>query len=234
MSSDSSPKHGQTIRSAEYTRRKSQLVRARGWLIGLVTLSVFLLVILSVLESWTVRVLLSSPVTPFELISILVLLGFFLLTYCVVLTRVALHISYHVENARVAKTFVTTLCLLGYLFVLTVVPSPQPVIFLAASKLLSIFLCFRFWESQLNETRLQMRSQVLPRVYIVSWRAFFVSRWVIAACWLLSALGLALALVSTHPIIDLEGWEGIVLLGSFYLLFRAFVRNPNAHADYLG
>lgn len=219
-------------RSPEYLRRKSQLLRARIWLVSLVSLSLTLLVILSLGEAWATRILMSSPLTWFELLSVGVLIGVFLFVYCIILARMALHITYHTENARVAQTFVTTLCLVVYAFLFTYLHNPLPVVFLAASKLLAIFLFFLFWQSQLSETRLRLRSRVLPRIYIVSWKAFFVSRWVLAACWLLCALGIALALVSTHPIIELDGWEGVSLLVTFYLLFRIFVRNPNAHAGY--
>lgn len=220
--------------SVEYKRRRAHLFRARLWLIALLTLSVISLIAISLSESWAVRILLSSPVSFFELITIAVLIVFFLLTYCIILARMALHITYHLEDARVALTLVTALFMGVYFVVWNYVPYPLPVLFLAASKILSIFLCFRFWKAQLSETRLRMRTTWLPKIYIVSWRAFFVCRWVIGACWLLSALGLALALVSTHPVIDLKGWEGIVLLGTFYFLFRAFVNNPHAHTGYKG
>lgn len=219
-------------RSPEYIRRRNQLLRARSWLVGLVGFSLGLLIVLSIGEAWATRVLMSTPLTRIELTSLGLLTGIFQFVYCVILARMALHISYHVEHARVAQTFVTTLCLVVYAFLFTYLHNPLPVLFLAASKLLAIFLFFTFWNSQLSETRLRMRSRVLPKVYILSWRAFFVCRWVLGACWLLCALGLALALVSTHPVIEMGGVEGGSLLLTFYFLFRIFVRNPNAHAGY--
>lgn len=218
--------------SAEYYKRRLQLLRARAALVTLTVASMALLLTVSLAEGWAVRFVLSSAVTRQEFAGTLGVTALVLALFCIVLARLALHISYHIEHAGIAKTIVSTAFVLVYVFVLTKLPNPQPVLFLAVSKLFAIFLFFRFWHSQLSEARLQMRMKLPPRIFLVSIHAFFVCRWVLVACWLLLALGFATALVSVHPIIDMEGWEGLSILGTFYLMFRAFVRNPNAHADY--
>lgn len=218
------------ILSAEYYRRRKQLVRARWLLATLIPLSIALLVMLSLAEGWVVRWLLSSSLGTVGLLGTFAAIGAFLATYCIGMARVTLHVVYHIEHSGVARTAVIGAFLVAYIFVFTKLPSPQTVFPLAAGKLLSIFLFFRFWRSQLAEMRLRARSHASPRVFIVSFRAFLVSMWVVMACFLLCALGFALALASMHPIIDLEGWEGLMLLFTFYFLFRIFVRNPNAHA----
>ena len=220
------------ILSADYYKRRAQLLRARIYLLVLIPACLALLVGLSLAEGWLVRTLLLTAVTPLEFTITILVCGLFLAVYCMVLARMTLNISYHLEHAGIAQTAITTIFLLCYLFVFFKLPNPQPVLHLASAKLLMVFLFFRFWQSQLLQARLQMRMKVAPRIFMVSWHAFFVCRWVLAACWLLGALGFALALVSTHPVVNMEGWEGITLLGTFYLLFWAFVRNPNAHADY--
>ena len=108
----------------------------------------------------------------------------------------------------------------------------KDIVSLGVSKLCIISLYFHFWNSQLTEARLKTRSKLIPYIFIVSWRAFFICRWVLISCWLLSSLGFALALVASHPIIKLEGWEGLILMITFYFLFKLFVRNPNAHNYY--
>ncbi len=216
--------------SAEYYKRRSQLVRARWLLATLIPVSIALLVTLSLAEGWVVRWLLSTPTGWGRLAAVLAGIAAFLAIYCLGMARVALHIVYHIEHAGVARTAVIAAFLVAYVFVFTKLPSPQTVLPLAAGKLLSIFLFFRFWQSQLSETRLRLRAHVSPRVFIVSLEAFLVCAWVVMACFLLCALGFALALASVHPVIEFEGWEGLMLLGTFYFLFRIFVRNPNAHA----
>lgn len=218
--------------SPDYYKRRSQLLRARILLIALIPAFLSLLVGLSVAEGWIVRNLLHSSVTTPEFFLTLSVSAAFLVVHCLVLARLALQICYHIEHAGIAQTGVMTIFLLAYFAVSWNLPQLQSVIHLAVAKLLMVFLFFRFWQSQLREARLQMRMKQPPRIFLVSIHAFFVCRWVLAACWLLGALGFALALVSTHPVIELEGWEGITLLLTFYFLFRAFVRNPNAHADY--
>lgn len=216
--------------SIEYYRRKAQLLRARMLLASLVSACLLLLVGISVAEGWVVKTILSPENSAAEFLWSVVLTGTFLLIYCVVLARVSLHISYHIENAKVAQTGVTFLFLVVYIFILSHLSNPQPVVPLAISKLFVVLLFFSFWQSQISSARLEMRMKFPPRIFIVSWHAFFVCRWVLVACWLLLVLGFALAIVSARPIIDLEGWEGISLLATFYFVFRLFVRNPNAHA----
>jgi len=215
--------------SAEYYRRRSQLVRARWLLATLIPTSIAFLVLLSLAEGWVVRWLLQANLSVGGLIGVFAGTAMFLGVYCVGMARVSLHIVYHIEHAGIARTAVISAFLIAYIFVFTKLPSPQTVFPLAAGKLLSIFLFFRFWQSQLAQTRLSTRAHISPRVFIVSFDAFFVCLWVVLACFLLCALGFALALASVHPIIDLEGWEGLMLLSTFYFLFRIFVRNPNAH-----
>lgn len=218
--------------SAEYYKRRSQLARTRFLLIALVALSLVLLFALSLAEGWILRHLIAPSVTGMEFVFALILMGLFLIIYCVVLARLCLHITYHIEHAGMAQTAVTSLFLLSYVFVFIKVPNVSSVLSLVVSKLFSTLLFFRFWQSQLSEARLQMRLKTTPRIFMVSIHAFFVCRWVIVACWLLSALGLAIALAATQPTIALEVWEGFALMGTFFMLFWAFVRNPNAHAGY--
>lgn len=219
-------------RSAEYYRRRSQLVRARWLLATLVPASIALLVTLCLAETWAVRWLILTPLPLGHLTAACAAIALFLAVYCVGMARVALHIVYHIEHAGVARTAVSVAFIAAYVVVFTKVPSPQAVLPLAAAKLLSVFLFFRFWQSQLAWARLSWRTpaHAPARLFLVDFRAFLVCRWVMLACFLLCALSFALALVSVHPVIDMKGWEGLILLGTFFFLFRFFVQNPNAHA----
>jgi len=224
------PGHFARAHSADYYRRRRQLVRARWLLATILPASIGLLVVLCLAEGWALRFILLTPLPWGGLLGMCACIVLFLAIYSVSMARVALHIVYHIERSGFARTAVSVAFVIAYVFVFTKLPAPQTVLPLAAGKLFSVFLFFRFWQSQLSEARLRLRSHTPPRIFLVSRQAFLVCRWVVMACFLLCALGFALALVSVHPIIDMEGWEGLMLLGTFYFLFRIFVRNPNAYA----
>ena len=122
-----------------------------------------------------------------------------------------------------------TLFICAYFLLLYTTSGVKEILALGFSKLCIISLYYHFWRSQIIENRLKKHLSILPAYFLLSWRAFFICKWVLIACWLLSSLGFAIALVSSHPIIKLEGWEGIIIMITFYFLFKLFVRNPNAH-----
>jgi hypothetical protein len=218
--------------SADYYRRRTHILRARVLVMGLLLLCMGFLLLVCIGEGWTVRFMLSQSLsfmqTGLYALAIMMVIG----VYCCVLARLALYISYHLDHSKIAQALILVPFVAVYLFLFLKLTNIRAILPLATSKLFATFLFFSFWQSQMNEARIQMRLKAAPRIFIVSWHAFFVCRWVLAACWLLLTLGFALAVVSTHPVVDMEGWEGVALLGTFFLVFRAFVRNPNAHADY--
>lgn len=217
--------------SADYYKRKHHLFIKRVIFLFILFSSVSFLLFLSISEGFALKILLSKNFSFIEVSVILILIGIYLLAYNIILSRIYLHICYHFENKKTPSLIIMTIFIIVYLF-LSFTTEIKDIVSLGVSKLCIISLYFNFWNSQLIEARLKTRSNIIPYIYIVSWRAFFICRWVLIACWLLSSLGFALALVSSHPIIKLEGWEGLILMFTFYFLFKLFVRNPNAHANY--
>ncbi|APJ02744.1 hypothetical protein [Silvanigrella aquatica] len=218
--------------SADYYKRKHHLLKKRLSLFFILISSVTFLLFLSISEGFALKVLLSKNFSLTEINFILIIIGIYLLAYNIILSRITLHICYHFENKKLPSVIIIAIFIITYFMFSINASEAKNIISLGISKICIISLYFNFWNSQLVETRLQMRTNIIPYIFIVSWHAFFICRWVLIACWLLSSLGFALALVSSHPIIKLEGWEGLIIMFTFYLLFKLFVRNPNAHANY--
>lgn len=218
--------------SANYYKRKQHLLKKRLAFFFILISSVTFLLFLSISEGLALKVLLSKNLSLSEISCILILIAIYLLAYNIILSRITLHICYHFNNKKIPSAIIMAIFISAYLIISINAPEVKNIISLGISKICIISLYFNFWNAQLSETRLQMRTNIIPYIFIISWHAFFICRWVLIACWLLSSLGFALALVSSHPIIKLEGWEGLLLMFTFYFLFKLFVRNPNAHANY--
>jgi hypothetical protein len=215
--------------SASYNRRRQSVLWARGS--ALAAGGFFLLMLVSgcMVESWLVKQFASVNVGLLEFVIYLSSVGCFLFLYSLGLCRLTLHFSYWLESLRSVRFGIQVLFLLAYGYAITGLDDIRLLLPVAASKVLSAFLFFRFWESQIVYLRLRRRKRPQPREFLLSGRAFFVCRWILVACWLLHCLGFALSLLSSDPVVDLAGWESLLLLGGFYLLFRVFVRNPYAH-----
>ncbi|KAB8036244.1 hypothetical protein GCL60_15780 [Silvanigrella paludirubra] len=217
--------------SADYYKRKQHLFKKRLKFLFILFSSVSFLLFLSISEGYALKLLLSKNFSFIEISVILILISIYLLAYNIILSKIYLHICYYFENKKTPSLIIMTIFIILYL-TLSYTTGIKDIVSLGVSKLCIISLYFHFWNSQLTEARLKTRSKLIPYIFIVSWRAFFICRWVLISCWLLSSLGFALALVASHPIIKLEGWEGLILMITFYFLFKLFVRNPNAHNYY--
>ena len=218
--------------SSDYYKRKHHLLKKRLKFFLILIASVSFLLFLSISEGFSLKVLLSKNFSVSEISIILILISFYLLLYNIILSKITLHICYYFGNKKIASAIIMALFILAYIIISFNTSELKNIISLGVSKICTISLYFNFWNAKLSEARLKMRTSIIPYIFITSWRAFFICKWVLAACWLLSSLGLALALVSSHPIIKLEGWEGLILMFTFYFLFKLFVRNPNAHTNY--
>ena len=217
--------------SADYYKRKQHIFKKRLKFLFILFSSVSFLLFLSISEGYALKLLLSKNFSFIEISVILILISIYLLAYNIILSKIYLHICYYFENKKTPSLIIMTIFIILYL-TLSYTTGIKDIVSLGVSKLCIISLYFHFWNSQLTEARLKTRSKLIPYIFIVSWRAFFICRWVLISCWLLSSLGFALALVASHPIIKLEGWEGLILMITFYFLFKLFVRNPNAHNYY--
>lgn len=216
-------------RSGDYQRRRDQLLVARALALSLVCLFLASLCGANWLESWIVRLILEGQVGLGEAIRLVFVVFVGLGLYTLVVARMTLHLTYRLERAGLAKTLIVVLLLLAYGFVLSKQQDIPVLLPLAAAKAFAVLLFFRFWDCQIRSFRLGNHGLQPSRYFLASWSAFLVGRWLFAACWLTSALGFALSLVSADPIIAMTGWESLMLLGGLYFLFRIFVRNPLAH-----
>ena len=183
---------------------------------------------ISLFEVWMVREWLPLAETVKQFLGQFGFLAVGLFVYSFLVARMVLALIYHIDNAGFVQTTVMLALALFYASLMWVLPHSEAVILLGFSKLLGVFLFSLFWRNQLLEERWRNR-EVPPTIFFTSLRAFLVCRWVLLAVWLLKSLGLALALVTVHPVIQLSVAEGMMLLGSFFLLFSIFVRNPLAH-----
>lgn len=215
--------------SASYHRRRQNLFLAKSAALAAGGFFLLLLVTVSLVESWLVKRFAFTYTGSANFVFFLSGVGFFLFIYSLALSRLTLHFSYWLERTRTARFVVQVLFLIAYGFAITSMRDVRLLIPVAVSKIFSVFLFFRFWESQIASLRLRRRNRPQPREFLLSLKAFLICRWILMACWLLLCLGFALSLVSSDPVVDLTGWEAVLLLGGFYLLFRAFVRNQYAH-----
>jgi hypothetical protein len=216
--------------SADYYKRKQHLMKKRLVFFFILVSSVSFLLFLSISEGWSLKILLSQNFSILTLFLILVLISLYLMVYNILLSRITLHICYHFENKKIPSLVIIVIFVFLYVFISFNTSEVKNIVPLGASKICIISLYFNFWTSQISETCMQMRLKIIPSFFLISLRAFFICRWVLIACWLLSAMGIALALVASDPIVQLGGWEGLILMATFYFLFKLFVRNPNAHS----
>ena len=200
----------------------------------MVVLSFVLLTAVSFGEAWAVGNALPLSEHVSDYIQLFSFLSIGLFMYSFVMARLMLHMIYHMEHARLVQTSVLGGVTLCYCFIMWRSPQTAAVTFLATSKVLGMFLFSSFWKVMLlEEFWRRQNSAHVPRTYLVSWKAFFICRWVLLASWLILNLGLALALIAEHPVIQLDIWEGLILLLTFFVLFQIFAKNPNAHFEML-
>lgn len=219
------------LRSPDYKRRRAKLLKARLAVFTLMGSLFGSLIVLCSAEGALVRFLLQENVSFAHYFLFGALISSFLVVYSILLSRLVVHILYNLENAAIAQTIATSTFVLVYAFVFYRFKNIQPLLYLAVGKLLAVLLLFRFWRLRFFEAHDRLKSALAPQRFLVSWSAFSICRWVVIACFLLMFLGMALAFVSTHPVIELAGWEGLVLMLSFYFVFRAFAQSPHAHSS---
>ena len=218
--------------SQDYYKRKNHLLKKRLNFFIILISSVSFLLFLSISEGYALKILLSKNFSITDIVYILLLIELYLLTYNIILSRITLHLCYYFYNKKIPSIIIMSIFSIVYLIISFNVSEAKNIIPLGISKICIISLFFNFWSSKLSETRLETRSNILPYIFMISWQAFFMCRWVLIACWLLSSLGFALALVTSHPIIKIELWEAVLLMLAFYFPFKLFVRNPNAHSGF--
>jgi hypothetical protein len=189
---------------------------------------VALIISLSSLEAWYLNHLLDSYAhaggTLFSFlgaVALLFLSGFALCILCLKLAAV-------VPSTGFMQLVTPIVMLVSYLLIPKVLP-PQPLIFLATGKVLSSLLLIRFWQAKFRVFRMRHGQSPTASLYLLKMKNFLECRWVLVGTWLLSNLAFALAMVVQQTILEMQGWEGLALMFTFFGLFWVFIRNPNAH-----
>lgn len=108
----------------------------------------------------------------------------------------------------------------------------QPLLYLVAGKILVTVLLARFWHAKFREFRMRFKEKPKAAFYLQRRGRFLSCAWVVAGSWLISVLAFALALVESQNLLQLQGWEGFLLLATFFGLFWIFVRNPHSHPEF--
>lgn len=211
--------------------RLAHFLARPGFLLFLLMLGlIFTFTLMSFFEVWYVGVLIGSFQDPFRFFflfaSALILLFLLNLT----LSLLCLELTEAARAAGLAETVVLMTLIISY----ALIPKQkliQPLVFLACGKLLSTILFARFWHAKFRVFRMTYRESPTARFFLSDRRRFFSCRWVLLGNWFLSILAFALALVVHQPSLELQGWEGISLMLTFFALFWIFVRNPFAHSE---
>jgi uncharacterized membrane protein len=154
---------------------------------------------------------------------LLLILNFALSLLCLYLTEAA-------QAAGVAETAVLILFAIAYASVARQ-SMLQPLLYLICGKIMVTVLFARFWHAKFREYRMRYRDKPSARFFLERRRRFLSCSWVVMGSWFITALALTLALVESQNLLQLEGWEGLLLLATFFSLFWIFVRNPNSHPD---
>lgn len=154
---------------------------------------------------------------------LLLMLNFALSLLCLYLTEAA-------QAAGVAETAVLILFAVAYASVARQALL-QPLLYLICGKIMVTVLFARFWHAKFREFRMRYKDNPAARFFLERRQRFLSCLWVVMGSWFITTLAFTLALVESQNLLQLEGWEGLLLLATFFSLFWIFVRNPNSHPD---
>ena len=208
----------------------AKLVRARTFLFIIIPLLVSAVAAMCLLEVWYLGYLQSSFVDLRKFSTLFISALVMLLLLSVTLAVLCLHLTEAAQAAGLAETAVFLLLGVAY----ASIPRQsliQPLVFLATGKVLGTILFARFWHAKFRVFRMRFRDTPSAHFYLSDFRRFMGCKWVVLGSWLISILAFTLALVVSQTVLELQGWEGLVLLLTFFALFWIFVRNPYAHEE---
>ncbi|MBM3383034.1 MAG: hypothetical protein FJY29_11405 [Betaproteobacteria bacterium] len=204
----------------------------RAWVLIFIVVPLLLcsLAAMCLLETWYLGYLLDAFAYPakfalllFSAVVLLLLVNLILAVLCLQLTEAA-------RAAGLAETMVLLILAVSY----AVIPKQQliqPLLFLATGKILSTILFARFWHAKFRVFRMRYKESPSARFFLMDLSRFLSCVWVLLGTWFISILAFALALVVSQTFLELQGWEGLGILLTFFALFWIFVRNPHAHAE---
>ena len=212
--------------STAYNQRKSRLAWARFHMAYFIGSFILVLNAMVVAESFLINILNLFPWSPFIAYASMALLLLSLFFFPVVVSHLALYVTFYTQRVSLTKTTFLTLSLMIFGGLSHYLQIRDILLYLAFSQGLAVLLLFRFWRFYFTEVRLRncLKSQTWLSLPIA--QSLKIAAWPISGCILLSILGLTLSVMRVWSIIPLQTWEGGVLLVVFYLVFRKLVASP--------
>ena len=204
----------------------------RAWVLILIVVPLLLcsLAAMCFLETWYLGYLMDAFPYPLKFALLLISAVVLLLMVNLILAVLCLQLTEAARAAGLAETVVLLILAVSY----AIIPQQQliqPLLFLATGKILSTILFARFWHAKFRVFRMRYKESPTARFFLADLRRFMSCVWVLLGTWFISILAFALALVGSQTFLELQGWEGLGLLLTFFALFWIFVRNPHAHAE---
>lgn len=216
--------------SAAATQFVQKLLRARTFLFLVIPTLVFGIAFMCLVEVSCLELLFRSAHDPVKFSLMCAAVIFLLLFLSFSLSLLCLYLTEAAQAAGLAETAVFLLFAGAYASVARQ-SLLQPILYLVTGKILVTVLFARFWHAKFREYRMRFKSRPSARFFLEQQKRFFSCGWVVVGSWWLTALAFALALVESQTLLQLQGWEGLSLLGTFFGLFWIFVRNPYSHTN---
>lgn len=209
-----------------------RLMRARAFVFFAIPALVCAISLMCLLEVTFLEVLLANAHKPTKFTAVFFVAIGLMLFLSVALSLLCLQLTEAAQAAGLAETAVFLLFVVLYASVARQ-SMLQSMVFLVSGKILVTLLFARFWHAKFRDYRMRFKSKPSARFFMEKGSRFMSCRWVVMACWFMKALAFSLALVESQSVFQLQGWEGVLLLATFFGLFWVFVRNPNAHPETL-
>lgn len=204
----------------------NQIARPIGiYLILLALMS--LIVALSFFETWYLNYFIDSYMFVSDAIFSILYAALLLFISSLILCVLCLSLATVIASTSRLQLVIPTVMLISYAL-LPHLLTAQSLVFLASGKVLSSVLLVRFWHAKFRVFRMRYRQTPTARMYLISFKRLLECRWVLIGTWLLSNLAFSLALVVQQTVLELQGWEGLLILLTFFGLFWVFIRNPNS------
>lgn len=210
----------------------ARLIRARTFLFIVIPALVCAVALMCFVEVAGLQVLFAEPVNPLRFAMIFTSVVVLLLLMSFALSLLCLYLTDAAQAAGLAETAVLILFAAAYASVARQ-SLLQPLLYLVCGKIMVTVLLARFWHAKFREHRMRYREKPSARFFVERRRRFFSCAWVVVGSWFITALAFTLALVESQNLLQLQGWEGLLLLATFFCLFWIFVRNPHSHPDSL-
>jgi hypothetical protein len=186
-----------------------------------------MIVALSFFETWYMNMFINSYMFVSDALFSILYATLLLFFSSVILCILCLNLASVILSTRILQFIIPSVMLVSYARLPHLLTS-QSLILLASGKVLSSVLLVRFWHAKFRVFRMRFGQTPEAREYLTSISQFLECRWVLIGTWLLSNLAFSLALVVQQTILQLQGWEGLLILLTFFALFWVFIRNPHS------